>query len=149
MTRRKWHGYWMALLTGTLSFWRAGSCCVFCVVVLWPLGLNCLCVVVNSRVVKQTVMTSVYGVTFTGARLQIQSKLKEKFDEMDMNDDERDALLYRASSYLARVVLGSIGELFKSADAIKEWLATCAKMVGDRSCANCEERGDERVHVVV
>lgn len=29
---------------------------------------------------KQTVMTSVYGVTLIGARAQIESKLKLKFD---------------------------------------------------------------------
>ena len=33
---------------------------------------------INRRVIKQTVMTSVYGVTRTGARLQVQSKLEEK-----------------------------------------------------------------------
>lgn len=30
------------------------------------------------KVVKQTVMTSVYGVTFIGARQQIENRLKEK-----------------------------------------------------------------------
>jgi DNA-directed RNA polymerase len=33
---------------------------------------------VNRKVIKQTVMTSVYGVTFIGARKQIQKQLKEK-----------------------------------------------------------------------
>lgn len=34
--------------------------------------------IVNRKVIKQTVMTSVYGVTRLGARLQVQSKLEEK-----------------------------------------------------------------------
>lgn len=34
----------------------------------------------TSQVVKQTVMTSVYGVTFIGARMQILSRLKEKYE---------------------------------------------------------------------
>jgi DNA-directed RNA polymerase len=33
---------------------------------------------INRKVIKQTVMTSVYGVTRLGARLQVQSKLEEK-----------------------------------------------------------------------
>jgi len=33
---------------------------------------------VTRKVIKQTVMTSVYGVTFIGARQQIQRQLKDK-----------------------------------------------------------------------
>ena len=33
---------------------------------------------VDRKLVKQTVMTSVYGVTFIGARLQIASRLEER-----------------------------------------------------------------------
>lgn len=33
---------------------------------------------VNRKLVKQTVMTSVYGVTFVGARGQIENRLKER-----------------------------------------------------------------------
>lgn len=43
---------------------------------------RCLCSALHCRrvlkVVKQTVMTSVYGVTFVGARKQIQSVLGDK-----------------------------------------------------------------------
>lgn len=35
---------------------------------------------IDRKVVKQTVMTSVYGVTFIGARKQIQARLMEKFE---------------------------------------------------------------------
>ena len=35
--------------------------------------------IIDRKVVKQTVMTSVYGVTFIGARKQIQARLREKF----------------------------------------------------------------------
>lgn len=36
------------------------------------------CITTLLQVVKQTVMTSVYGVTFVGARKQIQNVLEEK-----------------------------------------------------------------------
>lgn len=53
---------------------------------------------VDRKLVKQTVMTSVYGVTFVGARQQIGNRLKERGWE-----DER--LVYKASCYGARVSL--------------------------------------------
>ena len=51
---------------------------------------------VDRKLVKQTVMTSVYGVTFVGARTQIGNRLKERGWE-----DER--LMYKASCYGAKV----------------------------------------------
>ncbi len=51
---------------------------------------------VDRKLVKQTVMTSVYGVTFVGARQQIGNRLKERGW-----DDER--LVYKTSCYGARV----------------------------------------------
>ena len=76
---------------------------------------------INRKTVKQTVMTSVYGVTFVGARQQIQNRLQEsKFDE---------DLLYDASIYLAKLTLSSIGKKFVGADKVKEWLADCAQAI--------------------
>ena len=51
---------------------------------------------VDRKLVKQTVMTSVYGVTFVGARHQISSRLSERGW-----DDEK--LLYKTSTYGAKV----------------------------------------------
>ena len=56
---------------------------------------------VNRKLVKQTVMTSVYGVTFVGARQQIGNRLKERGW-----DDER--LVYKTSCYGARVSCSSV-----------------------------------------
>lgn len=46
---------------------------------------------------KQTVMTSVYGVTYVGAREQIKRRLAEK------GQIEDDVLLFSASCYAAKV----------------------------------------------
>lgn len=51
---------------------------------------------VDRKLVKQTVMTSVYGVTFVGARHQIGNRLRER-------GWEDDRLVYKASCYGARV----------------------------------------------
>lgn len=52
---------------------------------------------VNRKVIKQTVMTSVYGVTLTGARAQIMGKLKDKIFGDEMISKEQDDALYSAS----------------------------------------------------
>lgn len=46
---------------------------------------------------KQTVMTSVYGVTYIGARDQIKRRLKERYAFED------DSELFSASCYAAKV----------------------------------------------
>lgn len=52
----------------------------------------------DRKLVKQTVMTSVYGVTHVGARQQIQRRLRER----GLIDDDR--VLYKASSYASKVL---------------------------------------------
>lgn len=81
---------------------------------------------VNRRIIKQTVMTSVYGVTFVGARQQIANALK---DRGVLNEDAR----YDASVYLARATFDSIGEMFTGARSIMDWFATCASLVAKRN----------------
>lgn len=56
------------------------------------------CVQVDRKLVKQTVMTSVYGVTFIGARLQILNRLKERCP-IAVDPVET----YRAAGYAAKV----------------------------------------------
>jgi len=52
--------------------------------------------------VKQTVMTSVYGVTYVGAREQIKKRLKERGAIADESE------LFSASCYMAKVRNGII-----------------------------------------
>lgn len=73
------------------------------------------------KVVKQTVMTSVYGVTRVGARQQVRGQLKA----LGYPEDG----LYEASEYLSAMVLRGIGEVCASAKAIMAWLRTCAKVI--------------------
>ncbi|OMO87107.1 DNA-directed RNA polymerase, phage-type, partial [Corchorus capsularis] len=78
---------------------------------------------VDRKLVKQTVMTSVYGVTFFGAREQIKRRLQEKGHIMD------DRVLYPAACYAAKVTLAALGELFQAARNIMAWLGDCAKVI--------------------
>ncbi|KAL0340199.1 UNVERIFIED_CONTAM: DNA-directed RNA polymerase 3B, chloroplastic [Sesamum radiatum] len=105
---------------------------------------------VDRKLVKQTVMTSVYGVTYVGAREQIKRRLEEK----GLITDDR--LLFSAACYAAKasghgqleccnsiteergstVVDGDIGstwELFQAARAIMGWLGDCAKIIASEN----------------
>ncbi|XP_038987041.1 DNA-directed RNA polymerase 3, chloroplastic isoform X2 [Phoenix dactylifera] len=82
---------------------------------------------VDRKLVKQTVMTSVYGVTYVGAREQIKRRLEEK----GLITDDR--LLFTASCYAAKVTLDALGEMFQAARGIMKWLADCAKVIASEN----------------
>ncbi|XP_068656233.1 DNA-directed RNA polymerase 2B, chloroplastic/mitochondrial-like [Aristolochia californica] len=82
---------------------------------------------VDRKLVKQTVMTSVYGVTYIGARDQIKKRLTERNAISD--DKER----FAASCYAAKVTLTALGEMFQAARDIMSWLGDCAKMIASEN----------------
>nr|GMC66015.1 DNA-directed RNA polymerase 2B, chloroplastic/mitochondrial [Ipomoea batatas] len=82
---------------------------------------------VDRKLVKQTVMTSVYGVTYIGARDQIKRKLKER----GAIDDESE--LFGAACYGAKVTLTALGEMFQAARSIMSWLGECAKVIASEN----------------
>ncbi len=77
---------------------------------------------IDRKLVKQTVMTSVYGVTFVGARAQIGNRLKER-------GFEDNHVMYKVSCYSARVTLDCLHEMFQSAKHIMQWLSECARLI--------------------
>ncbi|KAJ7160872.1 DNA/RNA polymerase [Mycena filopes] len=77
---------------------------------------------ISRKVVKQTVMTTVYGVTFIGARDQIEKQLR---DRKDIPEEE----CWLAASYLAKRVLMAIGDLFTGAKDIQSWLNLTARVI--------------------
>ncbi|XP_044493782.1 DNA-directed RNA polymerase 2, chloroplastic/mitochondrial-like isoform X2 [Mangifera indica] len=84
---------------------------------------------VDRKLVKQTVMTSVYGVTYIGAREQIKKRLKERGAVAD------DLELFAASCYAAKITLTAIGEMFEAARSIMSWLGECAKVIASENKA--------------
>ncbi|CAO2823085.1 unnamed protein product [Amaranthus hypochondriacus] len=82
---------------------------------------------VDRKLVKQTVMTSVYGVTFVGAREQIKRRLEEK----GLITDDR--LLFAAACYSAKVTMSALGQLFQAARSIMDWLGDCAKVIASEN----------------
>lgn len=80
---------------------------------------------IKRKIIKQTVMTTVYGVTAYGAKLQIKKQLK--------NIDFNAALLDQASSYLTKQTFVSLAEMFKSAREIQNWLTKSAQYIASKN----------------
>ncbi|CAB0014874.1 unnamed protein product [Nesidiocoris tenuis] len=77
---------------------------------------------VRRKVVKQTVMTTVYGVTKFGARLQIAKQLKDI-------DDFPKKHVWPASYYLATKTFESLREMFSSTREIQDWFTESARLI--------------------
>ncbi|KAM5192630.1 DNA-directed RNA polymerase, mitochondrial isoform 2-T2 [Mantella aurantiaca] len=77
---------------------------------------------IGRKVVKQTVMTVVYGVTRYGGRLQIEKRLRE-------TDSFPQEYVWSASHYLVQQVFSSLKEMFSGTREIQHWLTECARMI--------------------
>lgn len=79
------------------------------------------------KIVKQTVMTSVYGVTTRGAMLQVLRRLEELSD-IDW-PEPAEMTRKRAATYISKLSLQSLTDLFTSARAIMDWLRISARLI--------------------
>ncbi|KAI5740637.1 hypothetical protein M8J76_005744 [Diaphorina citri] len=77
---------------------------------------------VRRKVIKQTVMTTVYGVTRYGARLQIVKQLKD----IESYPQEH---VWSGSSYLMNKTFDCLREMFTSTREIQDWFTSCAKFI--------------------
>ncbi|GAM24151.1 hypothetical protein SAMD00019534_073260 [Acytostelium subglobosum LB1] len=84
---------------------------------------------IERKIIKQTVMTSVYGVTYVGARQQIENALADKYN---LTDD----VAFAASSYIAKLTFKSLDQMFLGARSIMSWLAQCAGTIS-RDTGEC------------
>lgn len=81
---------------------------------------------ITRKVVKQTVMTNVYGVTFVGATQQVKKQLVAAHPDIPQDDDFNASTL---SSYVARRIFAALGTMFKGAHDIQYWLSECASRI--------------------
>jgi DNA-directed RNA polymerase len=84
---------------------------------------------IDRGVVKRTVMTSVYGVTFIGAKDQISEKIEEKLEQKGHDLDEMAPEIHNACSYLAKLTMDVMGEQFQGARQTMNWLTKCARLI--------------------
>ncbi|EDK40635.2 hypothetical protein PGUG_04733 [Meyerozyma guilliermondii ATCC 6260] len=88
---------------------------------------------ITRKVVKQTVMTNVYGVTFVGAVAQIQKQIDQYFSKEDQDK------VADYSRYLTMLVFASMRELFSGAHLIQDWLGEAAKRISKSVRTDAEE----------
>lgn len=82
---------------------------------------------ITRKVVKQTVMTNVYGVTFAGAKKQVLRQLDALYPTM-LADTGMDPILL--ASYIATKIFKALSTMFKGAHDIQYWLGE----IGGRVC---------------
>lgn len=82
------------------------------------------------KCVKQPVMTNVYGVTFFGAKEQVQRQLAVLFPNVPASHRDDNVINLRAMShYVATKIFKALGSMFGGAQAIQHWLGQCADRV--------------------
>ena len=83
---------------------------------------------ITRKVVKQTVMTNVYGVTFIGAKRQVQKQLEDLMPDFpDTAEINRSA----AAVHIAKKIFKSLSTMFNGAHDIQFWLTDCAARISN------------------
>ncbi|KAM3065800.1 DNA-directed RNA polymerase [Clarireedia jacksonii] len=81
---------------------------------------------ITRKVVKQTVMTNVYGVTFIGAKAQVRKQLVAAYKDLP---ETAEANANTLSTYVAMKIFTALSTMFKGAHDIQYWLGDCATRV--------------------
>ncbi len=81
---------------------------------------------ISRKVVKATVMTNVYGVTYTGARRQVRKQLEEIIPDLNYSAEINHGVI---SAYVALKIFKSLSTMFNGAHDIQFWLGECANRI--------------------
>ncbi|KAJ9602609.1 DNA-directed RNA polymerase [Cladophialophora chaetospira] len=95
---------------------------------------------VTRKVVKQTVMTNVYGVTFLGAIRQVRKQIEVLIPELEATGQSG-----KAATYIARKIFKGLGALFTGAHEIQYWLGDCANRISSSISPAQQEKTYEEV----
>lgn len=82
---------------------------------------------ITRKVVKQTVMTNVYGVTFAGAKKQVCKQIDALYPDLGKKCGIPNLLL---ATYVARHIFTALATMFRGAHDIQYWLGE----IGGRVC---------------
>ena len=83
---------------------------------------------ITRKVVKPTVMTNVYGVTFVGAVTQVQKTLKENVPGLQ---EAAGSQFNKFAHYVAYQIFRALSSMFHGAHEIQFWLSECAGRISD------------------
>ncbi|KAI4206735.1 MAG: hypothetical protein LQ346_000924 [Caloplaca aetnensis] len=81
---------------------------------------------ITRKVVKPTVMTNVYGVTFMGAKEQVAKQLEELYPDFPKTPSVD---YHLAALYIARKIFQALANMFNGAHDIQYWLGDCATRI--------------------
>lgn len=81
---------------------------------------------ITRKIVKQTVMTNVYGVTYIGAKAQVRKALLATYKDLPNTDKMHPGVL---SSYIATKIFTALATMFRGAHDIQYWLGECASRI--------------------
>lgn len=81
---------------------------------------------ISRKVVKATVMTNVYGVTYTGARRQVRKQLEDIMPDLPYSAGINHGV---TSAYVAVKIFKSLSTMFTGAHDIQHWLGECANRI--------------------
>ncbi|KAI0546052.1 DNA-directed RNA polymerase [Xylaria curta] len=81
---------------------------------------------ITRKVVKQTVMTNVYGVTFIGAKAQVLKQIDAAYPNIETESGVPAPML---ASYIATKIFKALSTMFRGAHDIQYWLGECAGRV--------------------
>lgn len=93
---------------------------------------------ITRKVVKQTVMTNVYGVTFIGAKKQVRKQLDSIYPDLERQTGISAQIL---ASYIAAKVFVALSTMFRGAHDIQNWLGE----IGGRVCRAMTPEQLERI----
>lgn len=82
---------------------------------------------ITRKVVKQTVMTNVYGVTFEGAKKQVAKQIDALYPDLHKQTGIPHLVL---ATYIAKHIFSALATMFRGAHDIQYWLGEC----GGRVC---------------
>ncbi|KAF5017928.1 hypothetical protein F66182_10112 [Fusarium sp. NRRL 66182] len=82
---------------------------------------------ITRKVVKQTVMTNVYGVTFSGAKQQVCKQLDALYPTLQKETGIPNLIV---ATYIAKHIFQALGTMFRGAHDIQYWLGE----IGARVC---------------
>lgn len=81
---------------------------------------------VTRKIVKQTVMTNVYGVTYVGAKAQVRKALVTLYKDLPNEELMHPGVL---ASYIATKIFSALASMFRGAHDIQYWLGECASRI--------------------
>ncbi|KAI9053050.1 hypothetical protein LZ554_003320 [Drepanopeziza brunnea f. sp. 'monogermtubi'] len=89
---------------------------------------------VTRKVVKQTVMTNVYGVTYIGAKAQVRRQLVAAYPGLPNDEVNNPNSL---AAYVATKIFSALSTMFRGAHDIQFWLGECASRIS--TCLTAEQ----------